>query len=272
MCMILELCEGGSLYDACGGSVAGGRGRRRLPERLAALYFRSAIDALQHAHYHGIVHCDVKTANFLLVRGGDTQGDVRGPALKLADWGMAVTQDEREVVGGSPAYQAPEHLLADWDMTDEFDQRVDVYGLGVVLYEVLVGELPWRDIVQTDDDASTDTGTDTGTDDDSDDDSGTYVDDGDMVAALVLGGMENLGITNGSGSGGHLHRPPVLDLRRIIRNHARGRPLGFPRPSMPSFVSAEAGDLISRLMEPDAHERITLGEAMAHPWFVENEP
>ena len=107
---------------------------RRIPEHQAAKYFFDAVKALEYLHAQEIIHCDCKPANILL----DADGSV-----KLADFGMAVDADEKEVVGGSPVYMAPEHLMAWRQMTDDFDHRSDIYSLEVVLYEMLEGALPY---------------------------------------------------------------------------------------------------------------------------------
>lgn len=85
--MILEVCEGGSLHNKIDSFPRG-----RIPEHQAAKYFLGALQALEYLHAQGIIHCDCKPANFLL----DSDGTV-----KLADFGMAVDNDEKEVVGGT---------------------------------------------------------------------------------------------------------------------------------------------------------------------------
>jgi hypothetical protein len=107
----------------------------------AALIVRRVADALSYAHHKGVIHRDIKPANIFMV--GRTQP-------RVLDFGIArIRQAESEtspdglsrfseLVGGSPYYMAPEQVNR-----QPVDRRVDVYALGVVLYELLTGKRPY---------------------------------------------------------------------------------------------------------------------------------
>ncbi|KAG7348966.1 serine/threonine protein kinase [Nitzschia inconspicua] len=142
---ILELCQE-SLFD-----TIQNRPERYIPEYQAASMFHDILDALQTVHSQGIIHCDVKSLNLLVTHDTAINGGSSTPQLKLADFGMAVRKEDREVVGGSYTYMAPEHLMAWRKSSDEFDHRSDIYSLGVVLYETLTGYMPYQ-LVENDQD------------------------------------------------------------------------------------------------------------------------
>jgi serine/threonine protein kinase len=213
--MILEVCEGGSLHDKIDNAPNG-----RIPEQQAAKYFLDAVQALEYLHEQGMIHCDCKPANFLLGLDG---------CVKLADFGMAVHDEEKEVVGGSPVYMAPEHLMAWRQMTDDFDYRSDIYSLGVVLYEMLEGVLPY--IVREAPNMHTEScGPDS-----------IYDSDDEELF-------------------------PVLDLRKL-HDMSSEEPFYVPPPLFLAEISEDAEDLVTRLMDPSASERISLAEAKDHPWL-----
>lgn len=110
----------------------------RLNPQQALLLLPQVCEALQFAHNEGVLHRDIKPANILL--------DMRG-RVKLADFGIAKLLGEATqnraltysgVVVGTPHYMAPEQL----EHPGQVDQRADIYSLGVVLYEMITGELP----------------------------------------------------------------------------------------------------------------------------------
>ena len=136
--MILELCSE-SLFDTVRDAENG-----HLKEAQSATYFRNMVDAIEYLHDDDIIHCDCKSMNFLLSKDRRT--------VKLADFGMSVREDEKIIVGGSPIYMSPEHLVAFKHFTDDFDHTSDIYSLGIVLYELLVGYLPYE-VIQDDDDS-----------------------------------------------------------------------------------------------------------------------
>ncbi len=94
-------------------------------------------DALAHAHARLIVHRDIKPANIILTPD-------RGPVL--VDFGLGLDEasaggSELGVVSGTPAYMAPEQVAG---AAHRIDGRTDIYSLGVVLYEMLCGHVPFR--------------------------------------------------------------------------------------------------------------------------------
>ena len=128
----MEFVDGPPLSDLI---KAGGR---LHPERALRIA-RSLASALQYAHAEGIVHRDIKPPNIFMAT--DPNGD---DLPKLGDFGIVAVQDGSTLMTSqlllSPTYAAPEQFdLA----SDEIDGRADLYSLGLVLYEMLTGELPF---------------------------------------------------------------------------------------------------------------------------------
>jgi eukaryotic-like serine/threonine-protein kinase len=125
--LVMEYVQGRSLKDAL---LEG-----RLPLRHAVRGLAEAADALSHAHRQGLVHRDLKPANILLDREG---------GFHVVDFGLAVREDTQQwlqgEIGGTPAYMAPEQVRGE---THRLDGRTDVWGLGVVLYEMLTLQRPF---------------------------------------------------------------------------------------------------------------------------------
>ena len=133
---VMELVKGVPLDTYCE------QNRLSLQDRLQLM--QQVCAAVQHAHQKGVVHRDLKPGN-VLVSDGDGKLQV-----KIIDFGLAKAMGQKliqeslftelGVVIGTPEYMAPEQ--ADPSNLD-IDTRVDVYSLGVMLYELLVGELPF---------------------------------------------------------------------------------------------------------------------------------
>jgi serine/threonine protein kinase len=118
----------------------------RIDLRARVALLADAADAVQHAHAKGVIHRDLKPSNILVAR--DEHGAPRvkvidfGVAKSLADDGVSQTMTEIGQLVGTPEYMSPEQ--ADAEGLD-VDTRSDVYGLGAVLYELLVGAPPFGD-------------------------------------------------------------------------------------------------------------------------------
>lgn len=113
------------------------RRRGRLDQTEALRITLEACEAMDYAHSQGIIHRDIKPGNILLTAEG---------VVKVADFGLARQENETGLAGltqsfhllGSIDYQAPESLI----LGAGVDERADVYALGVMLYHMLVGQVP----------------------------------------------------------------------------------------------------------------------------------
>ena len=110
----------------------------RLPVSDAVRLLRDVADALAHAHSRGLVHRDIKPDNVLMSDRHALVTDF-GVAKAISEAGSADQLTTAGVSLGTPAYMAPEQIGADPGV----DHRADIYALGVLGYEVLVGEPPF---------------------------------------------------------------------------------------------------------------------------------
>jgi serine/threonine-protein kinase len=112
-----------------------------LPIEEAFRWCADACDGVAEAHDVGVVHRDLKPSNVFLAE------TAAGQVVKVLDFGLAAgdpspenaTRLTSEFVIGSPAYMAPEQMVASTDV----DARSDIWSMGVTLYELLTGRLPF---------------------------------------------------------------------------------------------------------------------------------
>lgn len=128
--MVMQLVKGISLAQRLA--------RGRMPLSEICLVLDHVADSLDEAHARGIVHRDLKPSNLLLT------GNRGRPRVKVIDFGIARIQDIEQTAEntalGTPGYMAPEM----WRRREDtpLDGRVDVYAMGIVLYQMLTGRKP----------------------------------------------------------------------------------------------------------------------------------
>ncbi|MEO1663749.1 MAG: protein kinase [Chloroflexota bacterium] len=129
--MVMELVEGETLKDRLFDLATQGK-KLSVDETLRII--SEAASALSYAHVRGMIHRDVKPANLMLDRES---------RVVLTDFGIAKMLDSKQLTVsggmiGTPAYMSPEQGLG-----EAGDERSDLYSLGVIMYQLLVGDLPY---------------------------------------------------------------------------------------------------------------------------------
>ncbi|KAI1805749.1 kinase-like protein [Daldinia bambusicola] len=182
--LVLEFAGRGELYKHL-------RRAGRFPEPRAARYVAQMAGALRYLHRRHVIHRDVKPENILLGIHGE---------VKVSDFGWSVHApgNRRRTYCGTLDYLPPEMVNPKTDDCS-YDEKVDLWALGVLTYEFLVGEAPFED-------------------------------------------------------------SPVLTTRRIARGDM----------TVPAFVSAEAKDLIRKLLVVDPNKRLPLEQVLRHPWILKH--
>lgn len=125
--LILEYVGGGELFDYI-------MGRGRINEKMAIKFFRQMVSAVGYCHRNGVCHRDLKPENLIL----DEEGNI-----KINDFGLSNFYVPGSLLSsfcGSPVYAAPE-IMAE----KQYDgPAADTWSLGIVLYAMVVGQLPWK--------------------------------------------------------------------------------------------------------------------------------
>jgi CHASE2 domain-containing sensor protein/tRNA A-37 threonylcarbamoyl transferase component Bud32 len=125
--MAMEFLEGDSLEKYCNeGSL--------LPIRRVLDIIAETADALEYAHNNGVIHRDIKPGNIMLLRNGKT---------KVTDFGIAksisASKTRTGIILGTPNYMSPEQIIG-----RQVDARSDIFSLGVVFFQLVTGELPFK--------------------------------------------------------------------------------------------------------------------------------
>ena len=130
--IVLELCEGGELFERI-------IKRGTLSEKIAQVQIRKMLQTIAHVHSSGVCHRDLKPENFLFADDSDEA------EIKLTDFGLSCFCGVRDTLTsagvGTLYYMAPEVITA--SKRKPYGAKCDVWGLGVILYCMLTGALPF---------------------------------------------------------------------------------------------------------------------------------
>lgn len=143
--IVMEYLKGPTLADYLRGLHAR---NERIPSHQVARLLKALTAALDYAHEQGVIHRDIKPGNIILHKKGDEialdQPLTNDVEAIVTDFGLvrmanAASQTASGLVAGTPAYMSPEQAQG-----DRPDHRTDIYSLGVVLYEMLAGRVPFE--------------------------------------------------------------------------------------------------------------------------------
>lgn len=138
MFMVMEFVDGEPLHRIL-------FREKRLSVRKACEIVLQVAEALHYIHKQNVVHCDIKTENILIAEE-DLEGKRTKMVAKLLDFGLArpLTGPRASTsLSGTPHYVAPERIRG-----EPASPASDVYGVGILLYELLTGQVPWDGPVQ----------------------------------------------------------------------------------------------------------------------------
>ncbi|XP_059391033.1 myosin-IIIa-like isoform X3 [Carassius carassius] len=136
--LVLELCNGGSVTDLAKGMLKRGD---RVEEPIIAYILHEALMGLQHLHINKTIHRDIKGNNILLTTEG---------GIKMVDFGVSAqltnTRLRRNTSVGTPFWMAPEVIACEQQLDSTYDERCDVWSLGITAIELGDGDPPLADL------------------------------------------------------------------------------------------------------------------------------
>jgi eukaryotic-like serine/threonine-protein kinase len=139
LCIVMEYVAGTDLEELL-------KRHKRFPLERVASWLGPLCSALAAAHSQGVIHRDLKPANIMLLNPGTD-----GETVKVMDFGLAklstsvhISLDKLKGVGGIVATGTPEYIAPEQVRGDELDHRSDLYAVGVILFELLTGKLPFN--------------------------------------------------------------------------------------------------------------------------------
>uniref|UniRef100_A0A674P4U4 non-specific serine/threonine protein kinase n=1 Tax=Takifugu rubripes TaxID=31033 RepID=A0A674P4U4_TAKRU len=132
---VSDYCNGGDLADYL-------QGKRTLREDTLRVFLQQIAAAMRILNSKGIIHRDLKPQNILLSYAGRKKSNISGIRIKIADFGFARYLQSNMMAAtlcGSPMYMAPEVI-----MSQNYDAKADLWSIGTVIYQCLVGKPPFQ--------------------------------------------------------------------------------------------------------------------------------
>ncbi|MGH0184213.1 UNVERIFIED_CONTAM: hypothetical protein FKN15_014237 [Acipenser sinensis] len=135
-----EYCNGGDLAHYL-------KSKGSLNEDTIRLFLQQITSAMKVLQSKGVIHRDLKPQNILLVLTGGDKSNPRNIRLKIADFGLARFQPTNMMaltMCGTPLYMAPEVIMA-----KTYDAKVDLWSIGIIVYQCLTGQVPFQGTLYT---------------------------------------------------------------------------------------------------------------------------